>query len=330
MKNFIFLFLILILFVFQSGCTSFIKIPKDTVYASFGDCLAEGAGAQVHPVNKSFASLTASYLNKLYPNTHLALCGVGGSTTQSYVTYLPPFLEKIAQSNQGPLARATLLIGINDLTTIYEGCLSCTYSATYNEGVTASFAYKSEVQTIITNILKFSPSCKVVLCTIPDPNNDGKGTHDPFKPLGLIKEFNKRIFELGESNKLPVADIYTALIGHPEWFVQNDVHPNEAGHAVIALVVEAAFEGKAPPTPLQAAAIAANEVTAPPNSHLSSNEIIRSLGFKPYCANLLCQPAAETRGRQAGRFGTIRRNGTIGRIFIPPNTAYLLRLIIPQ
>jgi lysophospholipase L1-like esterase len=245
MKKISFICLIGTMSILASGCgTTLVKktvYQGNTVYGAFGDCLSSGAGA-ADPVNNSFGALITAFLNKLHPNVTFFNGGEGGSTTQSYVTYLPIDLTKLAAAHTEPLARATLLIGMNDLVTIYEGCHSCTYSATYSQGVSASFSYKSEIQTQIDAILKFNPNCNLVLCTIPDPSNDGKGTYGPFNPPGLIKEFNKRIGELGSANHLPVADLYTVMMGHPEWFGNGDVHPNNDGHAVIASVIEAQFE----------------------------------------------------------------------------------------
>jgi lysophospholipase L1-like esterase len=245
MKKIFLVCLIGITSLLTSGCgTALVKktvYQGNTVYAAFGDCLSSGAGA-ADPSNNGFGALIAAFLNKLHPNVTFFNGGEGGSTTQSYVTYLPIYLTKLTAAHTEPLARATLLLGINDLATIYEGCQSCTFGATYNQGVSASFSYKSEIQTQINTILKFNPNCNLVLCTLPDPSNDGKGTYGPFNPPGLIKEFNKRIWELGDTNHLPVADLYKAMMGHPEWFTNGDVHPNNDGHAVIASVIEAQFE----------------------------------------------------------------------------------------
>jgi lysophospholipase L1-like esterase len=254
MNKILFVFLLGIASLEATGCgTALIKKTNyqgNTVYAAFGDCLSAGAGA-ADPANNGFGALTAVFLNKLHPTITYFNGGEGGSTTQSYVTYLPIYLTRLAAAHHEPLARATLLIGMNDLVVIYEGCDSCTYSATYQQGVTASFHYKSEIQSQIDTIMKFNPNCNLVLCTIPDPSNNGKGTYGPFNPPGLIKEFNKRIWELGDHNKLPVADLYTTMMGHPEWYGNGDVHPNTQGHEVIAWVIESKFEPdlKIPPPP---------------------------------------------------------------------------------
>ena len=245
MKKIVLICLMGITVLLTGGCgTALVKktvYQGNTIYGAFGDCLSGGAGA-VTPETNGFGALVTAFLNKLHPNVTLFNGGEGGSTTQSYVTYLPLDLTKLATAHTEPLARATLLIGMNDLVTIYEGCHSCTYSATYSQGVSASFSYKSEVQTQIDAILKFNPNCNLVLCTIPDPSNDGKGTYGPFNPPGLIKEFNKRIWELGDTNKLPVADLYTTMMGHPEWYGNGDVHPTNDGHAVMAWLIESQFE----------------------------------------------------------------------------------------
>jgi lysophospholipase L1-like esterase len=233
------------LLILTSGCTTARLVKRtpytgNTIYAAFGDCISEGAGAD--PLSNCFASLTTDYLNKLHPTITLVKYGEGGSTTQSYVTYLPIFLSKLPATNPQPLARATLLIGLNDLLTIYDGCDSCTSNGPYDRGLRSVTYYKKEIQSLIDDVMKYNPNCNLVLCTVPDPSNDGKGTFGPFKPAGLIKEFNKKIHELGDANGLPVADLYKVMMGHPEWFVNGDIHPNTDGHAVMAWVIESAFE----------------------------------------------------------------------------------------
>ena len=127
---------------------------KNTIYASFGDAIA--AGAQAETKDKSFAELTTAALNKVDPNVTLMNFGIGDIKTSEYAGGIQGILAKIDQTKSGTLARATLLIGLNDLTTAYKGCDDCTLKATYAQAVANSYVYKKNLQTIISAILKLS------------------------------------------------------------------------------------------------------------------------------------------------------------------------------
>lgn len=206
----------------------------NSMYASFGDCVAWGALATPRDTN-TFAELTAAFLNRLYPRTTLLNCGMIQANSENYLGLLTPLFPKIAELSKGygPLARASLLLGTDDLQKNNDPNV---------DQVKASMVYKARLQGIIDAILKLNPTCQLVLCTNFDQNNGGMGTMRAYPCPGLIKEFNKRIFELGKENHLPVADLYTAMMGHPEDYVPTDTHPNTQGHAAIASVLEGIFD----------------------------------------------------------------------------------------
>ncbi len=206
----------------------------DSMYASFGDCVAWGSIATPKETS-SFSELTAAFLNRIYPRTTLLNCGVIQANSDNYLNSLSPMIPKIAELEKryGPMARASLLLGTADLQLNKDPNV---------DQIKASLAYKARLQAVIGEILKLNPSCQLVLCTNFDQNNGGMGTMPAYPCPGLVKEFNKRIFELGQENHLPVADLYTVLMGHPEYYIPTDTHPNNQGHAVIASVLERIFD----------------------------------------------------------------------------------------
>jgi lysophospholipase L1-like esterase len=246
MKKMFSLGFILVLALTLSSCQTapYRHAAKDSVYAVFGDCYA--AGAKAMPLSNSFASLTASDLDDIYPHITLINSGQGGGTIDSCSGAVAQDLVKIAQANKGPMDRAVLVVGIADLQTSCA-CIVCDKPPTYDQGMVCAESYKKKMQTYIDAILKFNPKCQLVLCTIPDPNNGGKGTCKPMKPAGILQQFNQDIRDLADKNHLKVADVYGAFMGHTEYFEQGDVHPNNAGHAVIASLVDAQFD-VLPPT----------------------------------------------------------------------------------
>ncbi len=237
--------LLLTIALIGAGCGTlpYRHAPKDTVFGVFGDCYA--AGAKAMPLSDSFASLTAGDLDEYYPHITLLNYGQGGGTIDSVKGSLQTDLDKVTQAHKGPMERAVLNVGIGDLQSSCA-CIVCDHPPTLEQGMACAAAYKSKLQTCVEAILKFNPHCDLVLCTIPDPNNGGKGICLPMKPAGILQEFNKSIREVAAANNVKVADVYTAFMGHPEYFVNGDVHPNNLGHSVIASLVDAQF-GVTPP-----------------------------------------------------------------------------------
>lgn len=234
--------LLLVAALIGAGCSTlpYRHNPKDTVYGVFGDCYA--AGAKAMPLSDSFASLTAGDLDEYYPHITLLNYGQGGGTIDSVTGKIQEDLNQVAQANKGPMEHAVLNVGIGDLQSSCA-CIVCDHPPTLQQGMDCAAVYKKKLQSCVDAILKFNPHCDLVLCTIPDPNDGGKGVGvcKPIKPIGILDEFNKSIREVAALNKVKVADVYTAFMGHPEYFVGGDVHPNNLGHSVIASLVDAQF-----------------------------------------------------------------------------------------
>ena len=129
--------------LFMSGCAtlSYQHAAMDQVYAVFGDCYA--VGAQADPVSiKSFAALSAKAIAQDYPGSVLMNFGEGGIKACDYG--MTDRLAKIKNANHGPLTRAVITIGVNDLTVIYEACPTCTFKATDAQALEVSKIYKPE------------------------------------------------------------------------------------------------------------------------------------------------------------------------------------------
>jgi lysophospholipase L1-like esterase len=74
----------------------------------------------------------------------------------------------------------------------------------------------------------------VVICTLPPTTKDQATT-------ARVTEFNEELYEFALTNKVVVADYYTAMVGRPGMFIDG-VHPSKAGYAVMWGVLEEAFE----------------------------------------------------------------------------------------
>ena len=54
---------------------------------------------------------------------------------------------------------------------------------------------------------------------------------------GALAQYNARIVELAQTNYCALADFYTTMYGHPEYYAAA-YHPGNAGHAAMAQVIE--------------------------------------------------------------------------------------------
>ena len=85
--------------------------------------------------------------------------------------------------------------------------------------------------------------------TIPDPHDQGRAQCPPYEPASALTDFNDRIRELVGEENVQLVDDYQIMLGHPQWWVQGDRHPNNDGHAAIAKAVEEKFGVYHPVTP---------------------------------------------------------------------------------
>jgi len=70
---------------------------------------------------------------------------------------------------------------------------------------------------------------KVIIATIPPSFS----TVYPQGPQAILQA---RIFELGLVHQVPVADVYSSLVDHPEYMSADGLHPNATGFEVMATV----------------------------------------------------------------------------------------------
>jgi lysophospholipase L1-like esterase len=236
------LFFVVICSLLGTGCQT-LRVGKgieNSTYANFGDSIAYGAMA-IPVETKSYGALVAKFLDQVHPHVTLANFGWPGQTSGNYLSGVPDMMKKIARLSSGPLKRATVFIGLSDV-------VGAEPKASPSQVEDYSFGFKRTVQKIIDSILGPYPTCRLVICTLPDANNGGKGPRDGYLPPQILGEFNKRILELATENKLQVADLYSALMGHTEYYLK-DGHPNNLGHAKMALVIEEVFDPGQHPEP---------------------------------------------------------------------------------
>jgi hypothetical protein len=214
-------------------------VPK--VYMALGD---SGTLAYCIPTpGYGFTDLTTIKLNTWYPNTVQANFGALGVDTQNYSAEIGVYIDSVGALNEGSCTRATIEIGLANLAEPPSYCDSCVNGASDAAAYTASFIFKMEIRTMILRIRAIYPGCDIVVCTIWDPNNNGLGPYTYIADQYVFQQFNARIVELSHYDNFKVADTYTNMMGHPEYYGTpcDNLHPTLPGYALIASLVEAQF-----------------------------------------------------------------------------------------
>jgi hypothetical protein len=189
-----------------------------------------------------------------YPGTKLINFGYSGLSTDGFVDGNTPLiktlLSSIAGYDYGSMTRATIFLGGFNLN--HGGCTACAYGLTYDQGVSISYIFKAQTQTILTDVLAINPFCKVVVCSLLDPSNEGLGPKLDFIPSNpnLVSVFNQRLQEIVAANAVTAnvayCDFYNPMMGHVSWYTpksfgDNAYHPTNEGHDLLAIVLEAVF-----------------------------------------------------------------------------------------
>jgi acyl-CoA thioesterase-1 len=187
------------------SCLTFLFLLSPALYAGstllfIGDSLTEGYGV---PKEKSYPSLVASSLKKKGLKIKLLNGSVSGSTTASGLSRLRWFLK--AKPNILILA-----LGAND------GL----------RGVKLSDSEKS-LRKIIK--LAINNKIKVVLAGMLLPTNYGEKYRTDFKKMYKRLEV--------EFTLVKIPFLLSGVGGEAKYNQEDGIHPNEAGHEIIALTV---------------------------------------------------------------------------------------------
>jgi len=224
--------------LFATGTPTQTPAPvTETTYVGFGDSYTVGSGVRYE---ECFFYLVSQKLNAWFPHVNTVNCGEGGINSADYLKRLDSELSKVKAQHGGPMTRATVLLGINDL---FES-----RGVTLEKGIANSKIYQSNLRKIIEGILKLSPNCAIVLCTVPDPHNDGQGPFLDFVPQGVFEAYRQRVLELGPEKHCRVADLYTVMMGHPEYYFCpiSWMHTGALGQYIMAQTIGAQFSSNPP------------------------------------------------------------------------------------
>lgn len=225
-------------------------------FVAFGDSYI--AGNHTPPTSASFAYLTAVRLNAVYPTIKQINYGIGGANSTDMISRSATDISNIPGNGFGPMAFGLVMVGINNLRESYalnytsnNGPACCNnQTLTFVNNNNISQQFKKDVKGTINLYLATYPGVPIVLCTIIDPTNGGLGPDPEFAGwtdyLTILALYNTRLKEIAYEMNIPLADTYTAMFGHPEWFDPADnLHPNNMGDFVMAMEVQNAFASAA-------------------------------------------------------------------------------------
>jgi lysophospholipase L1-like esterase len=211
-------------------------------------------GIGANPITNGFAYLTGKQLAIWFPGTKFINLGYSGYSSEGFVNGNPKLIKTILSSiagyDCGQMTRAAIYLG--GLNIAHSGCTACAYGLTYAQGVSVSYLYKTQMQTILTDMLSLNPNCKVVVCSLVDPSNNGLGPKFDFIPSNpnLVPVFNQRLQEIVAANAVTAnvayCDFYNSMMGHDSWYTPKSFgddayHPTNEGHDLLAIVLEAVF-----------------------------------------------------------------------------------------
>lgn len=75
-------------------------------------------------------------------------------------------------------------------------------------------------------------NAKVIICTVPP---------SPALDASTLALFNQQIIDMANAYGATVADYYNAMLGQPDLFEPDGIHPNAAGYALMWPVLQAAL-----------------------------------------------------------------------------------------
>jgi hypothetical protein len=231
------------------------QIPVfNCTYVAMGDSWICGDGASDRPAS-TFAYMTAETLKTWYPGiTYENDCNPG-SAPEFWPDEIPGHLNRFLKKDI-PIGYVVFETGpycnfneynINHLDEYLKGEFSQDFSQTSEEKIINEIykpdpnGYQKTMNIIIGKIYETCPNVNLVVLSLPDLTC-GRGVFPP----AVYEVYRQRLYELkSKYPQMRIADIYTAMKGHPEWFRSHqepaENHPNDLGQVVIAKCILAQF-----------------------------------------------------------------------------------------
>jgi lysophospholipase L1-like esterase len=229
-------------------------------YLALGDSIAFGVGAS-DPGEGGYVALVYKALraSQRYRGQDLQLVNLSlpGATSADLVApggQLEEALGEIERRGDG-VQIITIDIGGNDLLTLANRGSPCLSDTDTEECRRAVRRVLGDLQMNLTEVLRrlreASPDATIVVLDLYNPYS---GTGDPRETIAElgVGQINGVIGAAAGDPALNVrlASVFQLFSGRgPSWIAPDGIHPNDSGHAVIAEVVLAAIDGRAPQIP---------------------------------------------------------------------------------
>lgn len=183
----------------------------------FGDSITAGCAEELFtPILQNLITKDLAIQN--YEEINIVNAGMPGDTTQDAMKRL----EKEVISEQADIV--TIFFGAND---------------TNIDRLVPLEKYAENIETMISKIGKE----KVILLTPPYVDCARKPTRDNDR----IRQYAKRITEIGEKYQIPVIDLYKAMVRYPgtnEFLQADGLHFSKTGYDLLAALIVREIKGR--------------------------------------------------------------------------------------
>ena len=219
------------------GLEGYVSGDNYSAAGSFGSIISESCGNYMNLAvdGRTSAELLSALQGDLADavvRSDKVVISIGGND------YLRPMMTAVyAKMAEDPEMLSKIMSGeidMSQITSYVQDFFSEALSAA--ETVEAS-AVAANIAAITDEIAYLNSDCEVYLFTIYDPFEGASGAEDAYALAETkLAELNGAISDM-EGGNIHVVDVYSAFKGHAVEYTNismGDIHPNAAGHAVIA------------------------------------------------------------------------------------------------
>lgn len=207
-------------------------------YMALGDSVAFGVGASPPEQSGYAAVFYYQYLKQIRPEglTYLNLA-IPGETAATFISrpkaksQLDKALAEIDAAAQAgkKVSPITLTIGGNDVIGA-RGASDAVKETTLQQ-------FDTNFQKILDQLVAHTGGkSDIIVTTYYNPFGDGQGQSQSSDTTWAVR-FNSLISQRATERNLKVADFYQPVLGREKeltWIANGDIHPNIAGHALLA------------------------------------------------------------------------------------------------
>jgi lysophospholipase L1-like esterase len=278
-------FLSLVLWAANASPRDLAHAQEAPAYLALGDSLAYGVGASdpstgyvglVHGAlagSERFGGAGLELLNLGVPGARSADLLVPGGQLESAVSQIESRQE---DSEDNDVDVITVDVGGNDLLALVAQDSPCLESASV-EPCRAAFGevlsgIDANLTEILTRLREAAPEAVIVVVDLYNPYSGTGDLREPIAEVG-IGQANGVIGSVTAEPDLRIttASVFQLFGGRGnQWIAPDGIHPNDAGHRVIAEAVTAAIDGREPRIPDELLALSPGATAAAADPRLQT------------------------------------------------------------